>query len=88
ICDEPTAALDLSVQAQILNLLKDLRDHTKNSFLYISHDLLTVRYLADRIAVMYMGQVVEHGPVAEVFEHPRHPYTAALIASSPDLSRL
>jgi peptide/nickel transport system ATP-binding protein len=88
ICDEPTAALDLSVQAQILNLLKDLRDQTKNSFLYISHDLLTVRYLADRIAVMYMGQVVEHGPVEEVFDRPRHPYTAALIASSPDLSRL
>lgn len=88
ICDEPTAALDLSVQAQILNLLKDLRDQTQNSFLYISHDLLTVRYLADRIAVMYMGQVVEHGPVADVFERPRHPYTAALIASSPDLSHL
>lgn len=88
ICDEPTAALDLSVQAQILNLLKDLRDQTQTSFLYISHDLLTVRYLADRIAVMYMGQVVEYGPVGDVFDRPQHPYTAALIASSPDLSHL
>ncbi|MES1227390.1 MAG: ABC transporter ATP-binding protein [Armatimonadota bacterium] len=88
ICDEPTAALDLSVQAQILNLLKDLRDQTGSSFLYISHDLLTVRYLADRIAVMYMGQVVEEGPVEQVFTSPIHPYTRALIASSPSLENL
>lgn len=88
ICDEPTAALDLSVQAQVLNLLSDLRDDSSGSFLYISHDLITVRYLADRIAVMYLGKVVEEGPVEEVFERPMHPYTRALILSSPDLARL
>ncbi|MBA4292524.1 peptide ABC transporter ATP-binding protein [bacterium] len=88
ICDEPTAALDLSIQAQILNLLKDLKAETGCAFLYITHDLLTVRYLADRVAVMYMGQIVEMGETAKVFESPKHPYTQALLASSPDLSQL
>ena len=70
ICDEPTAALDLSVQAQILNLLKDLRDKIGCSFLYISHDLSTVQYLADRVMVMYLGQIVESGPASQVFSFP------------------
>lgn len=88
ICDEPTAALDLSVRAQILNLLKDVQSSKSCSFLYISHDLTTVRFLADRIAVMYLGRIVEMGPTEEVFQKPRHPYTRALLDSAPTLDRL
>jgi len=88
ICDEPTAALDLSVQAQILNLLKDIQESRGCSFLYISHDLTTVRYIANRIAVMYLGQIVEHGPVEQVFGAPMHPYTRSLLDSAPSLERL
>lgn len=88
ICDEPTAALDLSIQAQILNLLKDLKDSTGYSLLYISHDLLTVQYLSDKVAVMYMGKVVEAGPTAEVFSNPRHPYTKVLLDSAPTLDEI
>ncbi len=88
ICDEPTAALDLSIQAQILNLLKDLKAETGCAFLYITHDLQTVRYLADRVAVMYMGEVVEIGETAAVFESPKHPYTRALLESSPHLQEI
>lgn len=88
ILDEPTAALDLSIQAQILNLLKDIKESTGCSFLYISHDLTTVRYVSDRIAVMYMGQVVETGPTEEVFQRPRHPYTKILLESAPKIELL
>ncbi len=88
ICDEPTAALDLSVQAQILNLLKDLQKEKKCSYLYISHDLMTVRFLADRVAVMYLGRIVEEGPTERVFTHPQHPYTKALMDSAPTLDKL
>lgn len=86
ICDEPTAALDLSIQAQILNLLKDLQVRNGCAFLYISHDLQTVRFLANRVAVMYLGQIVEHGPTADVFGTPRHPYTRALLDAVPSLT--
>ncbi|AIE87747.1 ABC transporter ATP-binding protein [Fimbriimonas ginsengisoli] len=88
ICDEPTAALDLSVRAQILNLLKDVQTATGCSFLYISHDLTTVRFLADRVAVMYLGRIVEEGPTERIFSEPRHPYTKALLDSAPSLERL
>ncbi len=88
ICDEPTSALDLSIRAQILNLLKDVRVATGAAFLYISHDLTTVRFLAHRVAVMYLGRIVEEGPTAAVFESPRHPYTKALIDAAPTLDRL
>src|SRR2546423_7643312 len=88
ICDEPTAALDLSVRAQILNLLKHIQSTLGCSFLYISHDLMTVRFLADRIAVMYLGRIVEDGPTETVFTNPRHPYTKALLDSAPTLERL
>lgn len=88
ICDEPTAALDLSVQAQVLNLLNDLQDNLGCAYLYISHDLLTVRFLADRIAVMYLGRIVEEGPTEAVFAHPRHPYTRALLDSAPSIDNL
>lgn len=88
ICDEPTAALDLSIRAQILNLIKKIQRELGCSFLYISHDLLTVRFLADRIAVMYLGKIVEEGPAEEVFRDPRHPYTKALMDSAPTLEKL
>lgn len=88
ICDEPTAALDLSIQAQILNLLRDIQAELGCAFLYISHDLMTVRFLADRVAVMYMGQIVEEGPTEKLFNDPMHPYTKALLESAPSLERL
>jgi oligopeptide/dipeptide ABC transporter ATP-binding protein len=88
ICDEPTSALDLSIRAQILNLLKDIRAEKGCAFLYISHDLTTVRFLADRIMVMYMGRIVESGPTQEIFANPKHPYTKALLDSAPSLDRL
>jgi len=88
ICDEPTAALDLSIRAQILNLLKQIQRSRDCSFLYISHDLLTVRFLADRVAVMYLGRIVEEGPTEAIFTDPRHPYTRALLDSAPTLDKL
>ncbi len=88
ICDEPTAALDLSIQAQILNLLKDIQQELGCAFLYISHDLMTVRYLADRVAVMYMGRIVEQGPTDQIFNEPKHPYTKTLLDSAPTLEKI
>lgn len=88
ICDEPTAALDLSARAQILNLLKDIQAEFGCSFLYISHDLATVRFLADRIAVMYLGTIVEEGPSQQIFENPRHWYTASLLSSAPTIDNI
>ncbi|HVL38651.1 MAG TPA: ABC transporter ATP-binding protein, partial [Fimbriimonadaceae bacterium] len=88
ICDEPTAALDLSIRAQILNLIKSIQETHGCSFLYISHDLMTVRFLADRVAVMYLGRIVEEGPTEQLFGSPRHPYTKALLDSAPTLDKL
>jgi peptide/nickel transport system ATP-binding protein len=85
VCDEPTSALDVSVQAAILNLLTDLQHREDVSYLFISHDLAVVRYLADRIAVLYLGRIMEIGPADQVFNPPHHPYTEALLSAVPTL---
>jgi oligopeptide/dipeptide ABC transporter ATP-binding protein len=86
ICDEAVAALDVSIRAQILNLLKDIQADSGISYLFISHDLSTLRFLADRVAIMYLGRIVEHGTSAQVFGGPQHPYTRALIAAVPQIT--
>jgi len=85
VCDEPTSALDVSVQAAILNLLADLQRREQVTYLFISHDLGVVRYLSDRIVVLYLGRVMEDGPAEAVFDGPHHPYTEALLSAVPQL---
>jgi peptide/nickel transport system ATP-binding protein len=85
VCDEPTSALDVSVQAAILNLLADLQRERRVSYVFISHDLHVVRYLSDRIAVLYLGRIMELGAASAVFDGPQHPYTEALLSSVPSI---
>ncbi len=84
VCDEPISALDVSVQAQVVNLLQDLKQSLGLTLLFIAHDLSMVRYISDRMAVMYLGTLVESGPSNAVFFEPKHPYTQLLIASNPE----
>ena len=84
VCDEPISALDVSVQAQVVNLLDELKDTLGLTLLFIAHDLSMVRYVSDRMAVMYLGSLVEIGPANDVFFDPKHPYTEILIGSNPE----
>jgi oligopeptide/dipeptide ABC transporter ATP-binding protein len=83
IADEPVSALDVSIQSQILNLLMDLKKEFQLTLLFISHDLSVIRYISNRIAVMYLGKIVETGKTQDVFENPQHPYTKALLSAIP-----
>jgi oligopeptide transport system ATP-binding protein len=87
VCDEPVSALDLSVRAQIINLLRTMQQELKLTYIFIAHDLSVVRHISDRIAVIYLGRIIESGKADEVFLRPRHPFTTALLTSIPELAR-
>jgi peptide/nickel transport system ATP-binding protein len=87
VCDEPVSALDVSIQAQVINLFMDLKERYGLTYLFVSHDLGVVRHISDRIAIMYLGRIVEIGEAADIFANPAHPYSAALLNASPSVKR-
>lgn len=87
VCDEAVSALDVSIQSQIINLLQDLKEQQHLTYLFITHDLSVVKYISDRIGVMYLGNLVELADSQEIFDHPMHPYTEALLESIPTTRR-
>lgn len=87
IADEPVSALDVSIQAQIINLLKDLKEKNKLTILFISHDISIIKFLSDRVAIMYLGEIVEQGTTKEIFNNAKHPYTKILIESAPTFAK-
>lgn len=87
IADEPVSALDVSIQAQIINLLKELKQDFNLTFLFISHDLSVIKYISDRIAIMYLGEIAEIGKTNEIFDNPKHPYTQALLSAAPEINK-
>lgn len=86
LADEPVSALDVSIQAQIINLLKELKEDYNLTFMLITHDMSVIKYLADRVAIMYLGEIVEIGQTSEIFNAPKHPYTQALLSAVPQIS--
>ena len=85
VCDEPVSALDVSIQSQIINLLKELQRKRGLTYLFVAHDMSVIRYISDRVGVMYLGHLVEEGETDEVFDHPQHPYTRTLMSAVPSI---
>lgn len=88
IADEPVSALDVSIQAQVINLIKELKENYNLTFLLITHDMSVIEYLADKVAIMYLGEIVEYGKTSDIFKSPYHPYTKALLASAPQINKI
>ena len=87
VADEPVSSLDVSIQAQVINLLEELQEEYQLTYLFIAHDLSVIYYISDRVAVMYLGHIVEQGATDSLFDNPRHPYTQALLAAIPRVSK-